>query len=266
MCVCIHVFMSHSRTRIHIHIDLYVSIHTNTNLQNSPLVFCILEGSANMPAASAGPGRQFISEPPMQLWGAAVKRSRMICKRERACVCVRTRECPRGACLSGGALTHVVGHLGADTELTEGNCTKTHHVLVILQRQNEKARNREKEMERERENEKETERENERERATEQEREKHVCTRVCGAGTVLWPGVAFRCIASTNKDEPYTRRACATATQFSHGTFNIRDCPHCSLTLATPARTHNRATTEGEEHFCECGGEKLGTNLKIVKS
>ena len=33
----------------------------------TPSMFCILEGSANMVAASAAPGRQFISEPPMQL-------------------------------------------------------------------------------------------------------------------------------------------------------------------------------------------------------
>ena len=36
-----------------------------------PLVFCILRGSANMPAATPGGGRQPCSEPPMQLWGAA---------------------------------------------------------------------------------------------------------------------------------------------------------------------------------------------------
>jgi hypothetical protein len=36
-----------------------------------PPVFCILEGSANMPAAMPGEGRQLVSEPPTQLWGAA---------------------------------------------------------------------------------------------------------------------------------------------------------------------------------------------------
>jgi hypothetical protein len=36
-------------------------------------MFCILEGSANMMLASPMPGRQFTSEPPMQLWGAAAR-------------------------------------------------------------------------------------------------------------------------------------------------------------------------------------------------
>ena len=39
--------------------------------RGTPSMFCILEGSANMRAASAGGGRQLTSEPPMQLWGAA---------------------------------------------------------------------------------------------------------------------------------------------------------------------------------------------------
>ena len=42
----------------------------------TPSMFCILEGSANMVAASAAPGRQFISEPPTQLWGAAARKQR----------------------------------------------------------------------------------------------------------------------------------------------------------------------------------------------
>ncbi len=37
----------------------------------TPPAFCILEGSANIMAASAKPGSQLTSEPPMQLWGAA---------------------------------------------------------------------------------------------------------------------------------------------------------------------------------------------------
>ena len=41
----------------------------------TPFMFCILEGSANMMEASAEPGRQVTSEPPMQLWGAAEKES-----------------------------------------------------------------------------------------------------------------------------------------------------------------------------------------------
>ena len=40
----------------------------------TPSMFCILEGSANIMAASALPGRQFISEPPIQLWGAAARK------------------------------------------------------------------------------------------------------------------------------------------------------------------------------------------------
>ncbi len=43
----------------------------------TPPASCILEGSANIMAASAEPGRQFISEPPMQLWGAAEKKINM---------------------------------------------------------------------------------------------------------------------------------------------------------------------------------------------
>ncbi len=39
----------------------------------TPAMFCILEGSANMMEASALLGRQFTSEPPMQLWGAAAR-------------------------------------------------------------------------------------------------------------------------------------------------------------------------------------------------
>jgi hypothetical protein len=39
----------------------------------TPAMFCILEGSANMMEASALLGRQFTSEPPMQLWGAAAQ-------------------------------------------------------------------------------------------------------------------------------------------------------------------------------------------------
>jgi len=39
----------------------------------TPSMFCILEGSANMMEASALDGRQFTSEPPMQLWGAAAR-------------------------------------------------------------------------------------------------------------------------------------------------------------------------------------------------
>jgi hypothetical protein len=41
--------------------------------RGTPSMFCILEGSANMRAASAGPGRQLTSEPPMQLWGASAQ-------------------------------------------------------------------------------------------------------------------------------------------------------------------------------------------------
>ena len=37
-----------------------------------PPVFCILEGSANISAAMASGGRQLVSEPPTQLWGATV--------------------------------------------------------------------------------------------------------------------------------------------------------------------------------------------------
>ena len=39
--------------------------------RGTPSMFCILEGSANMRAASSMGGRQLTSEPPMQLWGAA---------------------------------------------------------------------------------------------------------------------------------------------------------------------------------------------------
>ena len=39
--------------------------------RGTPAMFCILEGSANMMLASDMEGRQFTSEPPMQLWGAA---------------------------------------------------------------------------------------------------------------------------------------------------------------------------------------------------
>ena len=43
----------------------------------TPPAFCILEGSANIMAASAKPGSQLTSEPPMQLWGAAEKKINM---------------------------------------------------------------------------------------------------------------------------------------------------------------------------------------------
>jgi len=43
----------------------------------TPPASCILEGSANIIAASAAPGRQLTSEPPMQLWGAAEKKINM---------------------------------------------------------------------------------------------------------------------------------------------------------------------------------------------
>ena len=46
--------------------------------EGTPSMFCILEGSANMVEASAAPGRQFISEPPMQLWGAAVRERKQV--------------------------------------------------------------------------------------------------------------------------------------------------------------------------------------------
>jgi hypothetical protein len=46
----------------------------------TPSMFCILEGSANMLAASAAPGRQFISEPPTQL-GAAARKQRYLAVR-----------------------------------------------------------------------------------------------------------------------------------------------------------------------------------------
>ena len=41
--------------------------------RGTPAMFCILEGSANMRLASDMGGRQFTSEPPMQLWGAAAR-------------------------------------------------------------------------------------------------------------------------------------------------------------------------------------------------